>query len=1024
MRSLCVVVAPLVIGLVVGCSSSGGNATPDHDASVSETGKTLGHHDAAAIDAKHHDASTTDARHHDAGLEASACTRVGALLDASASCRQDDQCPCGAYCSLGLCTHDCAADSDCKDKGWCDSSGRCRAATDLSVIAPVQSVTQATFAVHPTHLPVLDRTADLVVTVVAGPQSLGKMRLEPSTGLLVECGSNYASECTVTGPKASEAMAVHLKVDPAITTTSSWRLVVFNGLQAQTVTFATATPPLTVPLRSGVYTGTIWTESSVVSLLGNDASKPQPFHDTGALFSIPLEALVFGDGTLVLVDKRHVFPSAWQFQVSSTGQFNGFVGSADVSRRVLLGSPATSTSDQTDTEVSISAAGNLKMLSSTKLTGSLVTTFGGLGLGYSPANGIDERPAVTWGMSLARQSDVAAGDSPANYPTTEPPPVFPETFDRYGQYLPWDATLAGVTLSGPAVSGYFPLWSDRIEYFLCFQHTSSSLVDGGAVGPTSSVPFGKQALTPLDDYACAWPPPQPAGSIPGFPFYALPAGTVANALLASCMSDLARTAATPPATTCGANDVDCLTGDDQPSACVDAPLVLRSMGLGFEELQRMNWPDQPFYSSVSDDALKTAHRVLQQWIELHTFVAREATQANDMTFQAEPPDLASSLTASLDAWTILLHPKVTGRLMHLPTAVLAAPDYRAGQTGMSLDESQPMAVPVQMLEALTAQVQAATVLVNQTRFTILSTVPPEVPRTLRAVATIAPLARLLVQRVTAGTDAGVLPWAQYWSDAQRHLATAVTALQAEWDALERNENPLGIADSDFAIYWSGQDSSNAQTRFTEVEDYLKATGDAPGWATESVTQAAAASTAAAQAWQDVLQRQLQEQLQQQQTDDRVTQIAQNYGNQILTLCGPNLFPTPVLATDVLGALGQNPSINEYNCFLDQQSLRVPVRLVLVRGPGDHGRRGVPDVRARGPAAAVLREGAVSERLRQSVRGAGGQRHRTVRERRPAMGHRDRRPHVARVEHHKPHSDHAGPDVPSQRPRPHAGHAES
>ncbi|HEY3357942.1 MAG TPA: EB domain-containing protein [Polyangia bacterium] len=839
----------------------------------------------------------------DAGPPPGACVRLPALLEARSACRQDDQCPCGTYCARGVCVYDCRQDADCQ--GWCDPGGQCRDAADRSTVPAVRSGHDVPFRVHPAHLPVIARDAALVVTLGAPQQALGPVRLEASAGLLIECGGATGPTCELDGVPAGGAVEIRLAVDPADRTGSAWRLAVFHGLQMQTVSFAAVAWPAAGAVRGGVYRGTVWTEGAAATLLGSEPAGAQPVADQGALLTMPLEARVFDDGTLVLLDPRGVFPGVWKFQLGADGQFGNALTGADGARRVFLGH-ATAPTDATATEVTIDGAGALEAAAADALTGTLTTTLGGLGLGHLPADGLDERPRVRWGLSLVRVGDLAAGDAPGDHVTTDPVPVFAADADRYGHALPWEATLAGVTLRDPA-NAAFPSWAERMQYFLCYQR------GGGA--PTSSA-FGAEAKTRLLDYACATPPADTR--IEAFPFFALDGARTADTLLQDCVGDLARVGAAPPTGSCGPDDIDCLTGDTLPRTCVDAPLVLSALGMGLEQLGRVDWPAQPYYEARSDTALKLAHRLLQQWLQLHTFLAREAAQASDLSFGAPAPDPVPALAASLDGWHVVLHPKAAGRLMHWPAALLAAPDYRAGQTLVTLDSPQAIGVPVLMLEALTAQVEAATQLVVQTRLTVRPAVPGEVARTLRAVVAVAPLARLLYRRAAVAGDP---PWAPFWADAERRLAAAVAGLQGEWEGLEQGANPLGIEEADLPLYHSGADAADAIDRFKAISSYLLAPGGGAsdaGWATRAVADALTSAAAAQGEWEQLLQRRVQLTLGEQDRADRLTQIRQNYGEKLLTLCGEKMLPTPVAAVDVLEALAQHPEVSAFNCFLDQQ----------------------------------------------------------------------------------------------------------
>lgn len=829
------------------------------------------------------------------------CARVDALLDSRVACRQDDQCPCGAYCARGVCAFDCRADRDC-DGGWCDPTGHCRDAADHAAVRAVGSVSEVAFTVFPAQLPVLDRSAELTVSVEGAQRALGEVRLEASAGLLVRCREAWATECTTAGPAAGQRLLVKLRLDPAGQPTA-WRLRVFHGQQMKTVSLAPMTAPLAGPLRSGSYRGTLWAEATTMTLAGNLPATPQRFGDSQPILDVPLDARLFDDGTLVLSDRRKLFPT-WKFSVRPDGTF-GVTGGADPSRRVLVGR-ATSPADPTATEVTVDAVGALTMVGEGELTGTLETFFGGLGLG-GPAAGL-AGPRVRWGLSLTRQGALLASDTPSSWPTTEAVPAFAADDERAADRLPWESVLAGTTVTGPSL---FPTWQERLQYFLCYRR------DVGVATAPTALPFGTTPQTPLRDYACAEPAPATGTMIYAFPFFSLDRTVTAAALLQTCLGDLAKTAATPPTQTCGASDINCRTGDTTPRGCVDPPLVLRALGMGLDLLERQGATDR-WYESRSDPALRNAHRLLAQWLQLHTFVAREATQVNDPGFEAPQLDLPSALGRSLDGWNVLLHPKVASRLAHWPAPLLREPDYRTGQTSMSLDNAQPIGVPVMMLEALAAQVDAARQLVSETRHTVRAQVPAEVPRALRAVVVVLPLARALHARAITGTPP---PWEAYWVEAERRLRDAVTGLNEEWLGLERGANPLGIEEPDLPLYHSGADVPDAIARFKATSNYLLASGGGatdPGWATRAVADAVTSSNAARAQWEKLLERKLQSSLAQQARDDRVAQLEQNYGEKILTLCGEKMFPTAVPAAGVLTALSQQPKLNAYTCFMNQQ----------------------------------------------------------------------------------------------------------
>jgi len=117
-----------------------------------------------------------------------ACTPEVERLAAAWRCREDDDCPCGAYCDLGICGFDCLTHEQCAGPGGglCDRFGRCRDATLGEAPAPLAVVKQQGRLVVSDDALVLedDRVS---LSLAALGRAVGRTRVIAATGLRVTC---------------------------------------------------------------------------------------------------------------------------------------------------------------------------------------------------------------------------------------------------------------------------------------------------------------------------------------------------------------------------------------------------------------------------------------------------------------------------------------------------------------------------------------------------------------------------------------------------------------------------------------------------------------------------------------------------------------------------------------------------------------------------------------------------------------------------------------------------------------------
>jgi hypothetical protein len=835
------------------------------------------------------------------------CTKDRELILTRTECRLDVQCPCGAHCERGLCRHECIDHDDCSE-GWCDFLGYCRDSTDRQSIQGVKPSEPSQLVVSPVSMAVYDWNLEVprTVTLYAPNEDLVDVRLVASGGLTVRCEDEYVSECVVPLVAAGDKLPVSLKVNRSPEgERRAWTLTAHVRDRIEVVGLHKARPPVVTPVEPGVYEGRIWM-SEANSTLSTDQPLVEESIDVRIrMLDLPLVLKVYPDGTLVFSDEAGVLPSDWVFRLNADASFDAIEGSEDLSLRVYLSN--ASTVGPTTSEVTVSGQGEVFGREGS-VHGRLTMRMGGLGLVYSLPATLDERHQATWGFALTRSGDIPSGDTP---PVLGGPdsPGFSPFEDRYGDPLPWEAETGDCFVSSPDFTGVGTELISRIHASLCYNHN-------GGLGSVELMAPDPANLNASGDLLCDGP----VDSFPtAFPFFTYGSRSVPltpQQLLTHCLDDLDYLHAGPVAPVgqdgacldelsgCGSDGV--CTSEEIPR-CLDVPLAVRALALGMSAVTREGMPDQIHWSVADEPGAKMGLRVLQQWIQVHTFVAREATQQADQYLGTiDINGLDQALSRSIAGWDILLHPRVAARLFHMPASLLAYPDYRgtsfAPET-MSQDITQAVGLPVVIAEGLRAQVEGARQLIHLTRFQS-GTLPPSVGRTMRYLAVLTPVAHLLYQRAAAQATPA---WEELWLESRNRLERALGDCVSEWRALERGENPLGIQDDDLPLYRGLTNPDAAGQRFEAISTFIME--NFTKTAVEAATNAKADADAA---WDLLLQRQIQAD-QQSQVASRVTEIKRLYGEKIITLCGN---PYNLRADEVLDEAAW-PGLSPQSCFMNR-----------------------------------------------------------------------------------------------------------
>lgn len=307
--------------------------------------------------------------------------------------------------------------------------------------------------------------------------------------------------------------------------------------------------------------------------------------------------------------------------------------------------------------------------------------------------------------------------------------------------------------------------------------------------------------------------------------------------------------------------------------CIDAPrtVLVAAMGLG--------------YVLTNNEAdLAIAHRMLQQWLEVHTFIAHEvsarARVTGVMTASAIPSN-RRVLVRLLEGWDIFMFPRFATLITQFMPLVMQNPDYRPRVGAYTGDSGEHgVGLPVYMLEALLGQVELAEVVLDEAWLVDEGeSIADDIAVLFRRAVVLRALAATVVE--TARVN-GPLPWLGRYEAADRALSRALNRLMERTAAMLGGLNPLGIEDVDLPLYFDA-DTMGADGRFSAISDFLVAGQNA--YVPRKIAEADRDLEAARAAYVERRDRQIQDQVSQDLLDDELESVTRDYGEQILELCG-------------------------------------------------------------------------------------------------------------------------------------------
>ena len=793
-------------------------------------------------------------------------------------CTVDMECPCGTHCDLGECVAACTDGGDCEDGLVCDSFGRCQ--TEENADRPERRSGERRGRVHLTdsNLTIYEQDRERRFRIGARHEDLRRVRLQAQEGIEIACGDeNFSQRCEFSGgieAVARDDRTVRARAtDEASFDGERYVVRVFADRQRETVNINARTRGESeeeVSGQPGVYQGYAWPEGSgFVSRTRNNE-----FSDDIRRMRVPVEIVVYpsedarsrvaqiSDGLNLLFPEGEMVGeferdqgSPWEFETARQ-----IFTSADerpyISQPILVNGNSRSVEWQGPT-LTI----NHRMLFEGVVPGA-------------------RSPYVDWQISVSQTHAFEEGEDVEVPAVTQGHPVV-DADDVIGDRLPLEDLVDDYFNWGVGSGGNdFGSRQELVEAVLCNEYPSTS----GGLSPAVAHGFSGDIYEmlpgnfhPSGELACETGEPPKA--------FELLNDSVLDVYenMETCFDDFERA------------ELSRQTGalDTTPSDCVDEARFIYALTTAQHADRERSLGD----GNISDDRSSAiAHRLLQQWLSLHTFVGREYSKVetfNMIVPAAQAVDLNVNRLDVIDRITrgfdLLLTPRVAAPLVYLPTNLVRDPDYReqlfpGSEFPPQRTHDQSVGIPVAMLQTYGEQLSAIGDFLEDVQYARNDISEIEEP-TQEAIAQgflLMALAQGVYDEMRVG---GEPTWEGEWQIVRRQVGSRVAGEMDQLEDARDGVNPLGIGDVDLPLYRIGDQTQTIQ-RFSAVSDFLvgASPGD-PSVASVQVAQAEEALEGARVAWLDNVERDLDEQLGEDAQARRLETILRDYGGQVNGLCG-------------------------------------------------------------------------------------------------------------------------------------------
>jgi hypothetical protein len=853
--------------------------------------------------------------------------QAGGRVDAGGACQLSDSCPCGQRCVAGVCAADCSRDEDCGAGRVCDGFGQCITPTEVPLLddggVPAGSPVQPLDPSPRGQLDVPETTVLLdlnrptgEVRLTARGQAIPVINVTAARGALVQCEGNsspFVASCNLSALAAGATRRLTVRLSNAAELTSS-DLTLTTETQSISVLIRfldldAGTPP---PLE-GQYEGTA-RPTAFGSVARSVASAlPTPL----AELSLPVSVNIFpetnGRRVVTLTDPLGVlFPDPTTVAELTTAT-DGSLSLRTVPRPFLGrgtdgGSPDVDVSAQLES-VSIDRGRSGLFLN-------VRTRFAGV---LEPASD----PYVTWRLALGRVANLGSATPPtlpSAWVVTDPLTRLTPTVAE--NYVAGDGGTLTPLLTTLRNRNPVPTPAELSQAIMCTQRSDST---ARFLAADIQSPFS-------GDLGCQGS----AGLQPLLTFGIVKESTFQLAdQLNKCLGDLRTHKAIL--------DQNLMMTPPDVAPCIDGPRVMAALAAAQTiDLARATGSTQ----SADPLASALAHRLLQQWVRTHVFVAKQAGQIdilNDiLTSEVQlsaPFNQFDILSMTGRGFDLFLQPRVALPLNRMLPQVLLSPDYRplAQPTAvlpLNPRHEQGTSLPVAMGEALQQTLDVYAALYERARYVPRDRVPLETSARdfLRRSLVIFAFASALSDNAQANSS-NPPRWLGQWNRQAALYGIGVSGLMKSIDNLRKGENPLGIDDElDLPLYRVG-DQVGSFSKFSAVSDYLLGSGSTPN-AMATVPARVAAAEAALLDARTAYTQNLQQSFTQALTDAdamrRQAAIRRRFGEQITSLCADSSMNSGT----VLDMEGTDPN----NCFIKKECRPTTSEVVAQLSPGEAAKR--------------------------------------------------------------------------------------
>ncbi len=362
-----------------------------------------------------------------------------------------------------------------------------------------------------------------------------------------------------------------------------------------------------------------------------------------------------------------------------------------------------------------------------------------------------------------------------------------------------------------------------------------------------------------------------------------------------------------------------------PAECVNATRLFYAASQALEST-RVRTANPRISIRADEEAL--AIRLLQRWVQLHGFIARQSAQAErlaqlirrlDPSDDALPPPIDEVLASSLQGWNLLLHPRFADAIANLDPATVASPDYRSRTAPAFVDpvlsgREQGDGLAVAILDTLTAQMELVEVRLERAQRTGDLEALDRAFEVLRHVNLMRPLAQHLFNQASS---TGIPVWQERYQRAQVQLDGNIASAFVQMQSIREGRNPFGIEEDDLPLYFLA-DTIGAGGRFTAISDFLLGPNPAAAsnFAPFSIRQAAESLDDARDAWTAFRDRETQRMQSAAELDERLEEINLRFGGELTSYCGA---PAGLDTVDVLDGwdAAHGEAFNAETCFYNR-----------------------------------------------------------------------------------------------------------